>query len=75
MALVKRYKIHGQVLAAACPACPSHVGAGYVSVLCLPWKMLMKVVSADGMDAVVDVVVSVGPGVVVVDVVTASLSP
>ena len=61
---------------AACPACPSHVGAGcYVSVLCLPWKMLMKVVSAHGMDAVVDVVVSVGPGAVVVDVVTASLSP
>ena len=48
----------------ALPA-PSHVGAGYVSVLCLPWKMLMKVVvSAHGMDAaVVDVVVvSVGPG-------------
>ena len=62
---------------AACPACPSHVGAGYVSVLCLPWKMLMKVVvSAHGMDAVVDVVVSVGPGAVAgVDVVTASLSP
>ena len=37
--------------------------------------MLMKVVSAHGMDAVVDVVVSVGPGAVVVDVVTASLSP
>ena len=34
------------------------------------------VVSAHGMDAVVDVVVSVGPGAVAgVDVVTASLSP
>ena len=36
---------HGQVLA-ACPACPSHVGPGSVSVLCLPckcwWKLLCQ---------------------------------